>query len=225
MSRKFLYVLHWCGYGFLLLAAFDILQSLIPLGFTNPLWEMATMSNLVERVPIPILGFLLVFWGEDEERKIWEERILQVFPWLCLIFSIVFFLMLPLTVINTMRINQANTLQVDQKLQQEERQIEQLESQVNQVNLEQLRAIATQLKSVGIVSMEVNITQPQPQLKADILAQIAKAKIQMPERASALKNNQRFDLFKKSLKLFLGALISSVLYFQIWRSSSWIKEL
>ena len=222
MSRKFLYILRWCGYGFLLMAGFDILQSLIPLGFTNPLWEMSTMASLVERVPIPILGFLLVFWGEDKERKIWEEKFLKFLPWLCLILGIIFLLMLPLTVINTWRINQVNTLQVDQKLQQEERQIGQLESQVNQVNLEQLRAIATQLKSVG---MEVNITQLQPQLKADILAQIAKAKIQMPDRASALKNNQTFDLLKKSLKLFLGALISGVLYLQIWRSSSWIKEL
>ena len=222
MSRKFLYILRWCGYGFLLMAGFDILQSLIPLGFTNPLWEMSTMASLVERVPIPILGFLLVFWGEDKERKIWEEKFLKFLPWLCLILGIIFLLMLPLTVINTWRINQVNTLQVDQKLQQEERQIGQLESQVNQVNLEQLRAIATQLKSVG---MEVNITQPQPQLKADILTQIAKAKIQMPDRASALKNNQTFDLLKKSLKLFLGALISGVLYLQIWRSSSWIKEL
>ncbi len=204
------------------MAGFDILQSLIPLGFTNPLWEMSTMASLVERVPIPILGFLLVFWGEDKERKIWEEKFLKFLPWLCLTLGIVFLLMLPLTVINTWRINQANTLQVDQKLQQEERQIGQLESQVNQVNLEQLRAIATQLKSVG---MEVDITQPQPQLKADILAQITKAKTQMPDRASALKNNQTFDLLKKSLKLFLGALISGVLYLQIWRSSSWIKEL
>ena len=222
MSRKFLYILRWCGYGFLLMAGFDILQSLIPLGFTNPLWEMSTMASLVERVPIPILGFLLVFWGEDKERKIWEEKFLKFLPWLCLILGIIFLLMLPLTVINTWRINQTNTLQVDQKLQQEERQIGQLESQVNQVNLEQLRAIATQLKSVG---MEVDITQPQPQLKADILAQIAKAKIQMPDRASALKNNQTFDLLKKSLKLFLGALISGVLYLQIWQHSSWIKEL
>ena len=222
MSRKFLYILRWCGYGFLLMAGFDILQSLIPLGFTNPLWEMSTMASLVERVPIPILGFLLVFWGEDEERKIWEEKFLKLLPWLCITLGIVFLLMLPLTVINTWRINQVNNLQVEQKLQQEERQIGQIESQVNQGNLEQLRAIASQLKAVGI---EINSTQAQPQLKADILAQIAKAKTQMPDRASALKNNQTFDLLKKSLKLFLGALISGVLYLQIWRSSSWVKEL
>ena len=222
MSRKFLYILRWCGYGFLLMAGFDILQSLIPLGFTNPLWEMSTMASLVERVPIPILGFLLVFWGEDEERKIWEEKFLKLLPWLCITLGIVFLLMLPLTVINTWRINQVNNLQVEQKLQQEERQIGQIESQVNQGNLEQLRAIASQLKAVGI---EINSTQAQPQLKADILAQIAKAKTQMPDRASALKSNQTFDLLKKSLKLFLGALISGVLYLQIWRSSSWVKEL
>lgn len=222
MSRKFIYILRWCGYGFLLMAGFDILQSLIPLGFTNPLWEMSMMANIVERVPIPILGFLFVFWGEDEERKIWEEKLLKFLPWLCLTLGIVFLLMLPLTAINTWRINQANNLQVDQKLQQEQRQIVQLESQVNQVNLQQLISIASQLKAVGI---EINIAQPQPQLKADILAQITKAKTQMPDRAAALKSNQTFDLLKKSLKLFLGALISSVLYLQIWRTSSWIRKL
>ena len=222
MSRKFLYVLRWVGYGFLLLATFDIIQSLLPLGFTNPLWEMTTVANLVERVPIPMLGFLLIFWGEDEGRKDWEEKLLKIFPWLCLILGAIFLLMLPLTAINTFRIDQFNTQQVNTKLEQEQKQIKQLSSQVDQIELEQLRAIATQLKSVG---MEINIAQPQPQLKADVLAQIAKAETQMPNRASALKNNQRFDLFKKSLRLFLGALISGVLYLQIWRSSSWIKEL
>jgi len=222
MSRKFLYVLRWVGYGFLLLATFDIIQSLLPLGFTNPLWEMTTVANLVERVPIPMLGFLLIFWGEDEGRKDWEEKLLKIFPWLCLILGAIFLLMLPLTAINTFRIDQFNTQQVNTKLEQEQKQIKQLSSQVDQIELEQLRAIATQLKSVG---MEINIAQPQPQLKADVLAQIAKAETQMPNRASALKNNQRFDLFKKSLRLLLGALISGVLYLQIWRSSSWIKNI
>jgi hypothetical protein len=222
MSRKFVYILRWCGYGFLLMAGFDVLQSFIPLQIASPLWGMATMSNLVERVPIPILGFLFVFWGEEEERRIWEEKFLPVLFWLCLVLGIIFLLMLPLTAINTFRIDQANTQQIDRTLQQQEQQIGQLSSQINQANLEQLRAIATQLKSVGV---EINVEQPQPQLKADILVQISNARTQMPDRAATLKNNQRLDLFKKSLKLFLGALIAGVLYLQIWRHSSWIRKL
>ena len=222
MSRKFVYVLRWCGYGFLLMAGLDVLQSFIPLQIASPLWGMATMSNLVERVPIPILGFLLVFWGEEEERRIWEEKFLPVLFWLCLVLGITFLLMMPSIAINTFRINQTNMQQVDRTLQQEEQQIEQLSSQINQANPEQMKAIATQLKSVG---MQVNIEQPQPQLKADILVQISNARTQGPDRAAALKNNQILELSKKSLKLFLGALISGVLYLQIWRHSSWIKKL
>jgi len=222
MSRKFIYILRWCGYGFLLLSALDTLLSLFPPALTNPLWEMATISNLIERVPIPLLGFLLVFWGEEEERRLWEEKFLPILLWICLISGIVFFLLLPLIGINTFRIDRANTQQIDQTLQQEQQQIEQLSSQINQVNLEQLKVIANQLKSVG---MEINIDQPQPQLKADILTQITKAKTQMPDRASSRKNNQRFDLLKKSLKIFLGALIGGTIHLQIWQNSSWIKKL
>jgi hypothetical protein len=222
MSRKSLYALHWVGYGFLLLALFDMIQSLVPPDITNPLWEMSTMSSVVERTPIPILGFILAFWGEDEERKLWEEKILKILRYLCLILSIIFFLMLPLIVINTLRIDQANTIKIEQTLQQESQQIVQLEKQINQGNLAQLKAIATQLKSLG---MEVNINQEEPQLKAEVLAQISKAKNQMPDRASTLKNNQRFGVFKQSLKLFLGALVGSTLYYQVWRSVRWVKEL
>ncbi|NJL90227.1 MAG: hypothetical protein HC916_10880 [Coleofasciculaceae cyanobacterium SM2_1_6] len=222
MSRKFTYILRWCGYGFLLMAGLDILQSFVPLQISSPLWGMATMSNLVERVPIPILGFLFVFWGEEEDRRIWEEKFLPALLWLCLGLGIVFLLMMPSIAINTFRIDRANTQQIDRTLQQEEQQLGQLSNQINQANLEQLRAIATQLKSVG---MAVNIDQPQPQLKADILVQISNARTQMPDRAAALKNNQILELSKKSLKLFLGALIAGVLYLQIWRHSSWIKKL
>jgi hypothetical protein len=57
------------GYGLLLLALFDILEMFIPPGFMNPAWEFQTFGALVERVPVPLIGFVLVFYGEKYSRK------------------------------------------------------------------------------------------------------------------------------------------------------------
>lgn len=66
-----IYRLRWVGYGLLLLALFDTIEVLTPPQFTNPAWEFQTIGALVERVPVPLLGLVLVFfWGIFQSQPI-----------------------------------------------------------------------------------------------------------------------------------------------------------
>lgn len=50
------------GYCLLTFALFDYVYIVIPLNFTNPVWELKTLGGLVEHAPVYLLGLLLVFY-------------------------------------------------------------------------------------------------------------------------------------------------------------------
>lgn len=79
------------GYGLLVLALFDFIHILIPLRLMNPMWEFQTTGALVERVPVPLLGLMLVFYGETSSRKRWESNLLKFLSWASLLIGLLFF--------------------------------------------------------------------------------------------------------------------------------------
>ena len=56
-------IIRWIGYGLLLLALFDVIEMFIPARFMNSNWEFQTFGALVERVAVPLIGFVLVFFA------------------------------------------------------------------------------------------------------------------------------------------------------------------
>ena len=57
-------ILRLVGYGLLVMAIIDLLFLLIPPQLMNPLWEFQTMGAIVERIPVTLLGIVLVYYGE-----------------------------------------------------------------------------------------------------------------------------------------------------------------
>ena len=107
------------GYALLLLSLFDLVEKLIPLQLMNPVWEFQTLGEIVERVPLPLLGLVLVFYGENYRRVRGEIYLLKFLSWLALLLGVAFWLLIPLGVSNTIRIERQNqeqiVAQVDQK--------------------------------------------------------------------------------------------------------------
>lgn len=93
-----IYRLRWVGYGLLLLALFDVIQLLLPLNYQDPVWVLQTVGAIVERVPVPLLGLLLIFFGEDAERTSIEDILLKVLRWATLLLAIGFLAMVPLEI-------------------------------------------------------------------------------------------------------------------------------
>lgn len=214
-----IYRLRWIGYGLLLLALFDVIESFIPPNFTNPLWEFQTIGLLVERVAVPLLGLVLIFFGESFNRSRLEDLLLRLLSWLCLLFAIVFLALVPLGILNTYRINDLNNNQINSAAQAQLTQLKQVEDQVGQGSPEEIRQLATQLSSLGI---QADSTNPD-QFKQQILERIPPARKAIQEQAMQEKQNQRTGLLKNAVKWNLGALVSSVLFFILWKSTGWAR--
>lgn len=214
-----IYRLRWVGYGLLVLSLLDIIATFTPPNFLNPVWELQTIGALVERVPVPLLGLALIFFGEEYDRGNLEDLLLKFLSWLCLLLSLLFLLMIPLGIVNTVKINNQNNQQITQQAGQQLSQLQQVEERLNKGTPEDLKNLANELTRLGVQANTQNPTE----LKQQILSRIDPAKQQLQSQSKAVQSNQRLVLLKNSVKWILGALISSVLFFTIWKGTGWAR--
>lgn len=205
------------GYGLLLLALFDIIEMFIPPNFMNPVWEFQTMGALVEKVPVPLIGLVLVFFGELHSRTKWEIPILKFLSWLTLLLGILFFLLIPLGLASTMRLNSQNAAQVKAVSTRQISQAEQLEQQLTKASPEQVDKF---LKSQG---RTIEGKNPQ-QLKEQLLSDVSKAKQQIKTQAEATQSLRGLSLIKTSAKWNLGAVVAGTLFISIWKGTRWARH-
>ncbi len=217
-------MLRLVGYVLLLLSCFDIISLFIPARFMNPEWEVQIMSELVERVAVPLIGLALVFYQDLRLRVKLEIVLLRGFSWAALGVGVAYLLLLPLLVVNSFRldtilIGQANTF-VEQRMTQ----TEQIQQRLRQaISKTEVNALFTRWSGQAIPSILMD--QDLPELKRDLLATIDKGKPNIRKQAEATGLEQRLKLLKTVLKTFLGAVISGFCFLYIWSLTTWIRQL
>ncbi|MBD0265217.1 MAG: hypothetical protein ICV78_21580 [Tolypothrix sp. Co-bin9] len=209
-------ILRSLGYGLLLLAFFDIVEMFVPPNFMNPAWEFQTFGALVERVPVPLIGLVLVFFGEMNSRSQWEFPILKLLSWLTVLFALLFFLLIPLGVGNTLRLNNQSVAQISTLSKQQISQAEQVEKQLSQATPQQIDNF---LKSQG---GSLDGKNPE-EVKTQVLSKVSQAKKEIKTQAEATQSSRGLTLIKSSVKWNLGALVAGGLFISIWKGTRWAR--
>ncbi|UBF28758.1 YlqD family protein [Kovacikia minuta CCNUW1] len=229
------YRLRWVGYCLLLFALIDSVLAFIPPNFGDPTWRLQIIGKLVETVAIPILGFALVFEGEFFGRKPVEKLPLAILSWICLGLSVVYLLLIPPGLLGGVhlqtQLGQLSPSAIEQQLTRQATpvlaQLQQLETQLNQSDPEQIKNLGKQLDSLGVA---VTTDNPE-QLKANMLTRINQLRAQTQQQIKTQTQvkiqeveAKKSEIRKNAVKWSLGALISSVLFFVLWRSSGWARS-
>lgn len=169
-------ILRWLGYGLIAFAAVDLLAVLYPPDFTNPQWEIQFIGNLVERAPVPLLGFALVFLsnGLKQGRKPALERLsLKVVSYGCLVLAFVFLALVPLGISNTVRLNTQNGEALDTQLQQAttqlDRRLEVWEQQIAQADSSNIQEAVRRLQTAAAAAEQGNQSQSLTPQAANLL--------------------------------------------------------
>jgi len=213
-------VVRWVGYGLLILAFFDVVVILVPPVLMNPAWELNAIGQLVERVPVPLLGLALVFLGERDQRTRWEPLILNILSWLTLLVGIVFFLMVPLGIVNTIRLDRQNQQQVT-RLEQRQEQIQQQKEALGKVTtIEQMQSLI--MDSQGRTP-QIQDAQQLAEFKEQLSTFLEQGETQI-QQAQSQKKSQRSGVIEDSAKWNLGALVSAALFVSIWRLTGWARR-
>lgn len=210
----------WIGYGLLVLALFDFVDILVPPQLMNPTWEFRTVGALVERVPVPLIGFALIFYQGANLRGKVEKIILKVLSWAALLIGVFYLFLIPLALSNTWRINTQNNAQVVAQSGQRLAQIQQIKSQLNNATPQELNTLLSRLNSQGRAPNIGNSGE----LKTQLASEIAQAEKTLKAQTEATKASTRLVLLKNSAKWNLGALVSGVLFIRIWQATRWARH-
>lgn len=215
-------ILRWVGYGLLSLYLVDIIYILFPPEFTNIVWEYQTMGNVAQLVPALLLAILLIFYGETADRARIERQVLRVISWATILFAVFYFLMIPLTGINSLRINRDNNSQISTQVNQQKLQLEATEEQLDQATEEQLASLVPVPDEAG--NLPNAPTTPQ-EAKEQILTRVGEARRAADDQARQARENLKQNLIKNSLKIAAEALVASFALVYIWRLTAWARRL
>lgn len=209
------------GYGLLSMAILDVFSLIIPLKLMNPSWELQTTGALVERTPVTLLGMALIYYGERQERTPIERFILKWLSWLSLILAIVFFLLVPLSISNSIRIyhseNAQVNLQVTRRIDPMNKFRQQLKSADSPEQIQQVLQVQAR-RRINIPD-SVNTSD----LKENLLKNITKKEENLRSQAKKIRSQKKHVIVKNCLKWGLGAIIAAFIFLFIWKSTVWAR--
>lgn len=212
-------IIHAVGYGLLLFIFFDIVDILFPPRLMNPIWEFQTIGALVELVPLPLIGMVLVFYGGESYRGKWEKLILKLLSHAAIVIGVLFLLLIPLCISDAIRINNMNNEQINTQFNKGVSQIQQFEQQLNKATEQDLTNLMARLNSQ---SGSPKIENPQ-ELKTRLLADAQNSQTNMKTQADATLKNKGLNLMKNTVKWCIGALIAGDLFIRIWQATRWVR--
>jgi ElaB/YqjD/DUF883 family membrane-anchored ribosome-binding protein len=209
-------LLRLAGYLLLLLSLIDIITIVFPPMLMNPVWEFQTIGAIVERLPVPILGLVLVFYGELNLRARWEPLLLKALSWLCLLLGVLMLLLVPLGARDAIRINVQNNAQVNSLYNQQTDRFAQFEQELNQASSDDINAF--------LASQGVTLEDGSQNSKEQLLAKLTEAKQQLRTQFEQEQANRRTALLKNAVKWNLGAFLGGVFLMYIWHMTRWARS-
>jgi hypothetical protein len=207
----------WGGYGLLILALLDLIESIVPPSFMNPAWELQMIGMTIERSPVLLLAFLFIFHAEWLRRARWERTVLPILSWASVVVGALFILSIPLLILNTLRIDTSGGAQITAQLQQ---QMAQAKSVHDNVSMAQGTALEELLRRLGrdVTSANVEI------VREEVLVEVTRAREELQRRAEEMRATQKLNLHKRTYKHASQALVVGSILLLLWRHTGWARK-
>jgi hypothetical protein len=222
MSRQTFLLLRGIGYCLLILFLLDFFALIIPFKFTDANWELITYGQVIERVPLLLLSFPLIFFGEYSARMKWEPLAAKIISWMAFVMAVFFFLGIPLVVINTVRVQNIRQAEVITKTVKQSMPVQAIADRLNKANTD--NEIRNVLKSLNPQQKPNTVQIPKPQeVKKKVLTEINTSINQTQLQANEIKRRISTTLWKDSIKWAIAALVSGLFLLYVWVQSKWAR--
>ncbi len=213
------------GHAIVVMSLIDFVVVIVPPQAQNPVWELDTINLLMGQIWFFLVGVALVlisyliryYLDREASIPVLELVLFKFTRWLILFIAIVCLLMLPLIVVDTVRVNRINTSQIDEATNNQLAQLSQAESQLAQVN--DLNQLQTLLPSNATVPPGASLAD----LKQELQTNLAKQKQRVSDEAAKVQGQKRFNLLKTSTRNILAAIIATFCLFALfWRTRGFV---
>jgi hypothetical protein len=218
------YVRYYIGYGLLIWTLIDLIWMIIPPRLTNVIWELSIMEGLVQKLILPFfIAIGLIFYREKGQIRIFELILLKWVSWLCLILGIIYFLIIPWSIANTVRLYHNKRVEIISQNTQLS-QVEDFKKKLNTATTENeiKELIKQQFPNAKTPEKIDNIEQ----YKKNILTNFSKLdenlKRQIQAQETQLKSAIKV-LIKNLSKLILSAFIAGFVFLSTWFFTDWAR--
>lgn len=218
------YVRYYIGYGVLLWTLIHFIWLIIPPRLTNIAWELSVMEELVGKMTIPFfIAIGLIFYREKGVIKVFELYLLKWVSWFCLLLAIIYFLIIPWSITNTVRLYYEKRVEIISQNAQLS-QVEDFKKQLNNATTEaQVKEIIKkQFPNANIPKTINNLSQ----YKQSILTNFSKLdqdiKKQIEIQQIKLKSILKY-LIKDLAKLVLSSFVAGIVFFSTWVFTDWAR--
>jgi hypothetical protein len=210
------------GYCLLFFFLLDFVFLIIPPKFTDPAWELNLYGQIIERVPILLFSFPLIFFGEYNYRRRLEKIATKVISWMAIVMAIFFILGLPLTVANTYRLQSFRQDELVFNVGKQTAPAEQFFDRLKKAESDtEIRSILKTLNPQQQIS-DKDIPDPQV-VKKNLLDQIAGSVSESKSQVEMTKRQISIGLWKNSIKWLFAGILSAAFLLYIWRQSKWAR--
>jgi len=209
------------GYGLISLAFIDFINITIPPQLMNPVWEFNTVSVIIDRIPLTLLGMVFVFYGTRDCRRIIETKLLKGLSWFCLGLAIVLMITFPLNIVNGFRIYYGHSSQVNLQVANKVENINKFQSDLQ--SAQTIEAIGDVIGKQSKKQVKLAPDLDKKEFKSTILDNLADNQTKLKSQAKQVNFQQKSMLLKKAIKVNLGALISAFIFFFIWKETNWAR--
>lgn len=219
VEQKSTRIINLVGYAILFLALLDYGFLLASAQVFDPSWAYNTAGRLVENVWGFLLGFLLIFYRRDQDViKPIEFKFLSFLSWFTLLIGISYFLIVPVILGNSFRLQRANQAQVTSQVSLQNSQVEQYAQQLEQATPEQLNTLLQRYQQTG----DATVTSA-PQLKASLIDLVKQQQSAAKQELQTKLTQQKKSLLKTTTKWSIGAIISGACFILIWKHTRWTR--
>jgi hypothetical protein len=214
------------GYGIFFTSLTDFLNTLFPLQFFNPDWELQTIGTLISQSCILLIGMGFIcsryFTENQKDARFIEFLLLKFLRWFFLILAILYLFLAPLVVLNSFRMTTQIRQQVAQKQNATITEIDKIQNQSSKItNSDQLRALAQSININALAKLpninKVDITRlSDKQLPDSIQQQLSVVKSQIKKEAAIARRNQLQKLWQNSIRMIFSQILLAFTFIIIW---------
>jgi len=217
-------LLRLAGYGLLLLALANFGEALVPPRFgQDPVWELSTLTKFSGSSPVPIIGMVLIFYGESTARSSFGKTVIKVLSWLSLLLGVIYIVMLLIGISAAIRINNDNNNQASSVATQQLAQFNTAKENLKNTDDSNLKKAA---EFIERQSPNIKLNKENPaELRTQLAAEIAKNENELKTRLADQKARAFRQLVKQSGKSYFEALVSAIVFISIWNQTKWTRSV
>lgn len=212
--------IRWIGYLFLLTFLLDMINVILPLNFFNAEWEYNVIINIIERLPIPILGLVGIFWGGLYLRSKIELTFLMLLSWFMLVIAVSLLFLMPILHNNAHKMHKVHNV----KLELIQEKLLKMQTVLNYVeNMKDIAELEPYLEDFGLTKIPKLSSPEALEPFKNILIQRVNTEEEKYKQAEQEMKTKIFKLKKHEVIIIIETIISIIIFVIIWLYTDWAR--